>query len=51
MSRDRLAKLKAEAFEQAGFINKKHNKTTCFMHKIEHFTCNQRSINPFISNR
>ena len=50
MSRDRLAKLKTEVFEQAGFINKKHNITTLFMHKIEYFTCNQRSINPFLSN-
>ena len=37
--------------QKPGFINKKHNKTTLFMHKIEYFTCNQRSINPFISNR
>ena len=50
MSRDRLAKLKTEVFEQAGFINKKHNITT-FMHKVEYFTCSQRSVNPFISKR
>ena len=37
--------------QKPGFINKNYNKTTLFMHKIEYFTCNQRSINPFISNR
>ena len=37
--------------QKPGFINKKHNKTTLFMHKIEYFTCNYRSINPFISKR
>ena len=30
--------------QKPGFINKKHNKTTLFMHKIEYFTCNQRLI-------
>ena len=30
--------------QKPGFINKKHNKTTLFMHKIEYLTCNQRSI-------
>ena len=37
--------------QKPAFINKKHNKTILFMHKIEYFTCNQRSINPFISNQ
>ena len=44
-------KTEDRSFEQAGFINKNHNKTTLFMHKIEYLTCNQRSISPFISNR
>ena len=30
--------------QKPGFINKKHNKTTLFMHKIEYLTCNQRLI-------
>ena len=30
--------------QKPGFINKKHNKTTLFMHKIEYITCNQRLI-------
>ena len=30
--------------QKPGFINKKHNKTKSFMHKIEYFTCNQRLI-------
>ena len=30
---------------------KKHNITTLFMQKMEHFTCFQRSINPYISNQ
>ena len=37
--------------QKPGFINKNYNKTRLFMHKIEYFTCNQRSINTFISNR
>ena len=30
--------------QKPGFINKKHSKTTLFMHKIEYLTCNQRLI-------
>ena len=30
--------------QKPGFINKKHNKTTLFMHKIEYLTRNQRLI-------
>ena len=30
--------------QKPGFINKKFNKTTLFMHKIEYITCNQRLI-------
>ena len=37
-------KTEDRSFEQAGFINKNHNKTTLFMHKIEYLTCNQRLI-------
>ena len=29
----------------------KHNITALFMKKMEYFTCIQRSINPYISNR
>ena len=30
--------------QKPGFINKKHNKTILFMHKIEYLTCSQRLI-------
>ena len=51
MSRDRLAKLKTEVLEQALFIQKAQQNNIIHAKKTEYFTCIQRSINPYVSNR